>query len=214
MAPALGSRSHLSAFLIVLYFSVTVNKVGADSFRQAHVRPSSAWFSLSIHCKSTLRCLYYDLLSEASRASGQGSFFRLGSQRASQGEWHLKWDLKGQNTWWVSCCGRKGPGDGNRDQCVGNRNRETCSDKSDKVARLSDISEHWLHVRITWGNFSSNLDMLGSTPDPMNWNVLQWGSNLSVFGKPPGSPHGVCRVEKLSYAWATGSGVLGAVPDK
>lgn len=95
-------------------------------------------------------------------------------------------------------------------QCVGNGNREICAEKRDKMAGLSDISEPWLHIRITWGRFSSNIDMLGSTPESMNWNVLQRGSNLSVFVRPPGLSYGVYRAEKLSYCvgygkWSPGS---------
>lgn len=46
------------------------------------------------------------------------------------------------------------------------------SEKSLHVAGLGGISEPWLHIRLAWGNFSSNIDMLGPTPEPTNWNVL------------------------------------------
>lgn len=69
-------------------------------------------------------------------------------------------------------CWGKGTGDGEKDQCIGNRNRELCSEESDSMVGFSNISKPWLHIRITWGNFSSNIVMLGPTSDQINWNVL------------------------------------------
>lgn len=57
----------------------------------------------------------------------------------------------------------KGVGGGKRGQCVGNGNGEMCSKESDNMAGLGAVSEPWLQVRITWGNFSSNVSRLGPT---------------------------------------------------
>lgn len=46
------------------------------------------------------------------------------------------------------------------------------SERSLHVAGLSGISEPWLHIRIAQGNCSSNIAMLGSTPDQMNGDDL------------------------------------------
>lgn len=46
------------------------------------------------------------------------------------------------------------------------------SEKTLHVAGLGGISELWLHIRIAWGNFSSTIAMLGSTPCQMNWDAL------------------------------------------
>lgn len=66
-------------------------------------------------------------------------------------------------------CWGKGIGDRGRDQCIWNRNREMYSEESNSVAGFSDISECWLHIRITWGNFSSNVVMLSRTSDQVSW---------------------------------------------
>lgn len=62
-------------------------------------------------------------------------------------------------------------GDGERDQCVGNGNRRWFREESQR-AGLGDMSELRPHIGITQGNFSLNVDMLGSPPDQMNWNLL------------------------------------------